>query len=575
MNISFSPPDISELEINEVVDTLKSGWITTGPRTKLFENMIAEYCCTPKAVAVNSCTSALELVLRYLGVGPGDEVIVPAYTYTATASVVCHVGATLVLCDVQKGTFHIDYKMLENLITSRTKVVIPVDIGGVMVNYDKVFRAVKRKKDLFVPENDIQEKFGRVIVLSDSAHSLGAERKGIKAGAYADFSAFSFHAVKNLTTAEGGAITWRHHDGFDDEDIYRWFMLYSLHGQSKDALAKMKLGAWEYDIVYPAYKCNMTDIAAAMGIMQLKRFDGLIEKRKHIITEYDKVLLPLGIERLYHFAKNKNGNGHLYMMRIPGITEEQRNEIIVKMAEAGISTNVHFKPLPMHTAYKKVGFDIKDFPNAYAQYCNEITLPLHTLLKEEEIKYVAETMRGILEGSYVKKAPKDLTLIRVRENNGEGIRTVQRVLQECGEEMFLRYNQLHWATPLNINLLIEEALTKEVFLIEDENEDVVATFNISEKPSMYFDIDKKALYFQRLGVIPSLWRRGVGGRLFEIIERRALRDGCECIRCTVYSRSNAVYFLEKHGFKTLYQRPSKHFILYCMQKDLKTASSVR
>lgn len=487
MNISFSPPDISELEINEVVDAMKSGWITTGPRTKLFENMIAKYCGTPKAVALNSCTSALELVLRYYGVGPGDEVIVPAYTYTATASVVHHVGATIVMCDVKKGTFHIDYKEIEKKITPRTKVVIPVDIGGVMVNYAKIFKIVESKKDLFMPANEAQEKIGRVLVLSDAAHSFGAVRDGKRAGAYADFTAFSFHAVKNLTTAEGGAITWRSRKGIDDEKLYHWFMLYSHHGQSKEAFSKMQLGAWEYDIVYPAYKCNMTDIAAAMGIMQLKRFDGLMEKRKAVIREYDKKLLPLGIERLQHFSDDGEGNGHLYLMRVPGITEKQRNEI---------------------------------------------TLPLHTLLTNEEIGYIAETMRNILEGTYMKKAPEELILKRVREND-------------------------------------EEALTKEVYLVTDEKNSVIATFNMSESPSMYFDTDKKAMYFQRLGVIPSLWRRGVGSRLFEMIEERARKDGRECIRCTMYSESrNAVYFLKKHGFKTLYKRPSKHFILFCMEKEL-------
>ena len=569
MNISFSPPDISELEINEVVDALKSGWITTGPRTKLFENMIAQYCGTPKAVAVNSCTSALELVLRYYGVGPGDEVIVPAYTYTATASVVHHVGATIVMCDVKKGTFHIDYKEIEKKITPKTKVVIPVDIGGVMVNYAKILKIVESKKDLFVPANEVQEKIGRVLVLSDSAHSFGAVRDGKRAGAYADFTAFSFHAVKNLTTAEGGAITWVSHEGIDDDKLYRWFMLYSLHGQSKDAFSKMQLGAWEYDVVYPAYKSNMTDIAAAMGIMQLKRFDGLMEKRKTVIREYDKELLPLGIERLLHFTDEGEGNGHLYLMRIPRITEKQRNAIIVKMAEAGIATNVHFKPLPMHTAYKNLGFDIKDYPNAYAQYRNEITLPLHTLLTSEEVKYIAETMKNILEGTYIKKAPDELMLKRVRESDDEGVHNVQKVLKECGEEMFLRYDQLHWATPLNINIIVDEALNKEVYLVTDEANSIIATFNISESPSMYFDTDKKALYMQRLGVIPSLWRRGVGSRLFDMIEDRARRDGCECIRCTVYSESkNAVHFLRKHGFKTLYKRPSKHFILFCMEKEL-------
>lgn len=292
-------------------------------------------------------------------------------------------------------------------------------------------------------------------------------------------------------------------------------------------------------------------------------------KRKAVIREYDKKLLPLGIERLQHFSDDGEGNGHLYLMRVPGITEKQRNEIIVKMAEAGIATNVHFKPLPMHTAYKSLGFDIKDYPNAYAQYRNEITLPLHTLLTNEEIGYIAETMRNILEGTYMKKAPEELILKRVRENDEESLGTVQRVLQECGEEMFLRYNQLHWAIPLSINIIVEEALTKEVYLVTDEKNSVIATFNMSESPSMYFDTDKKAMYFQRLGVIPSLWRRGVGSRLFGMIEDRAKRDGCECIRCTVYSESrNAVNFLKKHGFKTLYKRPSKHFILFCMEKEL-------
>ena len=402
MNISFSPPDISELEINEVIDAMKSGWITTGPRVRLFENMISKYCGTPKAVAVSSCTAALELVLRYYGIGPGDEVIVPAYTYTATASVVHHVGATIVMCDVKKGAFHIDYNEIERKITPRTKAVIPVDLGGVMVNYRKIFQILENKKDLFIPDNKVQRIIGRPIILSDSAHSFGAVRDGIKAGAYADFTAFSFHAVKNLTTAEGGAITWRSHEEIDDEELYHWFMLYSLHGQSKDAFSKMQLGAWEYDIIYPAYKCNMTDITAAMGIIQLKRFDGLMKRRKEIVMEYDKTLLPLSIKRLNHFSEKGEGNGHLYLMRIPGINEQGRNEIIVKMAKAGIATNVHYKPLPMHTAYKNLGFDIKDYPNAHAQYCNEITLPLHTLLTNEEVQYVGETMKNILEDSYIE-----------------------------------------------------------------------------------------------------------------------------------------------------------------------------
>ena len=400
MKISFSPPDMSDLEIKEVVDTLKSGWITTGPRTKHFERMIADYCGVPKAVAVSSCTAAMELVLRFFGIGPGDEVIIPAYTYTATASVVHHVNATIVMCDVKKDTFHIDYDEIEKKITPRTKAIIPVDIGGVMVDYGKILEIAERKKDLFVPKNELQEKIGRVIVLSDSAHSFGAVRDGYKAGAYADFTAFSFHAVKNLTTAEGGAITWRHHDGIDDEDLYHRFVLFSLHGQSKDAFSKMQLGAWEYDIIYPAYKCNMTDITAAIGIRQLERYDELMKYRKSLIREYDKTLLPLGITRLEHFRTDGEGNGHLYLMRVPGITEQQRNEIIVKMAEKEIATNVHFKPLPMHTAYKALGFHIEDYPNTYAQYCNEITLPLHTHLTMEMADYVADNMKKVL-GEYL------------------------------------------------------------------------------------------------------------------------------------------------------------------------------
>lgn len=397
MNISFSPPDISELEINEVVEALKSGWITTGPRTKQFEKMIADYCGTAKAVAVSSCTAGLELVLRYLGVGPGDEVIVPAYTYTATASIVHHVGATIVMCDVEEGCFHVDYDDIARRITPKTKAIIPVDIGGVMVDYDRLFAIVEEKKALFQPTTEAQNVIGRIIILSDSAHSFGAVRKGTKAGAYADFTAFSFHAVKNLTTAEGGAITWRPHEGIDDEELYHWFMLYSLHGQSKDAFSKMQKGAWEYDIVYPAYKCNMTDITAAIGLKQLERFDGLMAKRRSIAKVYDKALLPLGIERLNHFEEQNIGNGHLYLMRIPGITEQQRNAIIIKMAEAGVATNVHYKPLPMHTAYKNLGFRIEEYPKAYAQYQNETTLPLHTLLTEEEVEYVINSIQTILK----------------------------------------------------------------------------------------------------------------------------------------------------------------------------------
>ena len=401
MNIPFSPPDITDLEIAEVVAAMKSGWITTGPRTKLFEKKISAYCGVSKTACVHSATAALELVLRRLGVGPGDEVITCAYTYTASASVIAHVGAKIVLVDVEPGTFHIDYNKLADRITEKTKVVIPVDIGGVMVDYDRVYAAVESKKHLFLPSNDIQRAFSRVIVVADAAHSFGAAWHQQKAGAAADFSCFSFHAVKNLNTAEGGAITWKDHEGIDNEALYNWFMLFSLHGQSKDALSKTALGAWEYDILYPAYKCNMTDITAAMGLVQLRRFDTLMARRKEIIQKYDSVLLPLDINRLEHFGdavgEDFEGNGHLYLMRVPGITESERNRIIVRMAEAGISCNVHFKPLPLLTAYKHMGEKIENYPHAYAQYCNEITLPLHTLLTDDEVVYVAETMKRILK----------------------------------------------------------------------------------------------------------------------------------------------------------------------------------
>ncbi|MDO4564039.1 MAG: DegT/DnrJ/EryC1/StrS family aminotransferase [Clostridia bacterium] len=400
MRIAFSPPDISDLEIAEVVEVLKSGWITTGAKTKQFEKRIAEYCGTSRAVCLSSATAALEMTLRILGIGPGDEVITSAYTYTASASVIDHVGAKIVLVDVAPGSFHMDYEKLAEAITERTKAIIPVDIGGVMCDYDAFYRAVESKKHLYRPgENEYQRLFDRPIVMADAAHSFGATYHGKKSGAVADFSCFSFHAVKNLTTAEGGAVTWRNREGLDNDELYNKFMLWSLHGQSKDALKKLSPGSWEYDIVYPGYKCNMTDITAAIGLAQLSRFDGLMEKRKHFVKMYDQRLLPLGIQRLKHFGGFEfEGNGHLYLTRIPGITESKRNDIIVKMAEAGVACNVHFKPLPMHTAYQRLGFDVKDYPNAYRQYANEITLPLHTLLQDEEVDYIAETLKAILQG---------------------------------------------------------------------------------------------------------------------------------------------------------------------------------
>lgn len=394
--IPFSPPDITDREIEYVTDALKSGWITTGPKTKEFEKQIAKYCQTDMAVCLNSQTACQEMTLRVLGIEPGDEVITSAYTYTASASVIEHVGAKIVLIDTQENSYEMDYDALEKAITPNTKVIIPVDIAGVMCDYDKIFEIVERKKELFKPKNDIQKKYGRIIVSADAAHSFGASYKNKMSGSVADFTCFSFHAVKNLTTAEGGAVTWKSIPNLDNEWLYKQFMLYSLHGQSKDALAKTKLGAWEYDIIYPAYKCNMTDIMAGIGLAQLERYPDLLKRRKEIITKYEELLDNKKINILKHFTEEKKSSGHLLLTRVKNISEEQRNDIIVKLAEKGISSNVHYKPLPMHTAYKNLGFDIKNYPNAYNQYKNEITLPLHTLLTNEDIEYICEQYNKII-----------------------------------------------------------------------------------------------------------------------------------------------------------------------------------
>lgn len=401
MSIPFSPPDITEAEITEVADTLRSGWITTGPRTKKLEAQIAEWIGTPKCVCLNSQTACAELSLHVMGIGPGDEVITGAYSYTASASVICHVGAKLVMVDSHKDSVEMDYDALEAAINENTKAIIPVDLGGVPCDYDRIFEIVQRKKHLFQPKNDIQAKIGRVAIVTDAAHAFGAKWHGEMVGNIADFSNFSFHAVKNFTTAEGGAVTWRHIDGIDDEAIYKQFQLLSLHGQSKDALAKTQFGAWEYDIKGPWYKCNMTDVAAAMGLVQFKRYPGMLARRKEIIGKYDAVLRPLGIKTLDHYTDEYESSGHLYITNVPGITAEQRNKIIIKMAEAGVTCNVHYKPFPMHTAYKNLGFDIKDYPNAYAHFANEITLPLHTCLTDEEVQYVVETYAKIVK-DYIK-----------------------------------------------------------------------------------------------------------------------------------------------------------------------------
>ncbi|MEF9940380.1 MAG: DegT/DnrJ/EryC1/StrS family aminotransferase [Clostridium sp.] len=398
MNILFSPPDIGEDEIAEVVDTLRSGWITTGPKTKKFEQEIAQFCHTNKAVCLNSQTAAAELTLHVLGIGPGDEVIVPAYTYTATCSVVCHVGAIPVMIDCAPGSYEMDYDQLEAAITEKTKCIIPVDIAGIVCDYNRIFAAVEAKKQLFHAANTIQEAFGRVIVMADSAHAFGAQWHGKMCGEIADFTNFSFHAVKNLTTGEGGAVTWRDIPGIDNEVLYKEYMLLSLHGQSKDALAKTQLGAWEYDVVAPYYKCNMTDIMASLGLAQLHRYPAILTRRQEIIHRYNKAFSDLPIEVLQHKDEMHCSSGHLYLVRLIGHSSDYRNATIIKMAEQGVACNVHYKPLPMHTAYKTLGFDIKDYPNAYAMYENEITLPLHTCLTDDQVEYVINQFCRILRG---------------------------------------------------------------------------------------------------------------------------------------------------------------------------------
>lgn len=399
MEIPFSPPDITQNEIDSVVDTLKSGWITTGPKTKEFERMIAEYTGNPKAVCLSSDTAAMEMTLRLLGIGPGDEVILPAYTYTATCSVVCHVGARPVMTDIQKDRPEMDYDLLEKAVTEKTKAVIPVDLAGILCDYDRLIETLERVSGRHRPDekNDLQKRFHRPVILADSAHGFGAVRGGKRSGAFADFTCFSFHAVKNLTTAEGGAVTWKTAEGMDDDSIYKRYMDLSLHGQTKDALNKTKAGSWEYDIVSPAYKCNMTDIQAGMGIEQLKRYDSMLKRRHDIIKRYDEAFKKYDVRVLEHEGKNSVSSGHLYFIRINGISESERNDIIIRLAEMGISANVHYKPLPMFTAYKALGFDINDYPNAYDFYRNEITLPLYSRLSDEQVDYIITGVESVLK----------------------------------------------------------------------------------------------------------------------------------------------------------------------------------
>ena len=405
-NIPFSPPDITELEINEVVEALRSGWITTGPRTKELERRLAEYCHTSRVVCLGSATAAEELNFRVCGIGEGDEVIVPAYTYTATASAAIHCGAKVIFVDSQKDSTEMDYDKVAEAITEKTKAVVAVDLGGIICDYDRLYEAVERKKDLFRPKQGddlgarIQQSIGRVLVFADCAHALGASKDGKMAGEWADFSNYSFHAVKNFTTAEGGASTWRDIEGIDNDELYHQYQLLSLHGQSKDALAKSQIGAWEYDIIGPWYKCNMTDIMAAIGLRQLDRYPGLLARRGEIIRRYDEMCDEMGVLHLNHFSSNSKSSNHLYLTRIPGVNDKERREIIVKLAERGVNCNVHYKPLPMMTAYKELGWDIKDFPNAYNYYSNLITLPLHTLLSDEDVEYVIENFREVV-GEYL------------------------------------------------------------------------------------------------------------------------------------------------------------------------------
>lgn len=399
MNIPFSPPDISQAEIDSVVETLKSGWITTGPKTKKFESEISECIGTEKTACLSSATASMEMTLRLLGIGPGDEVIVPAYTYTASCSVICHVGADPVMVDIYKGQPVMDLELMEKAITDRTKAIIAVDLAGIICDYDRIFQIVEKNKNRFCPseENDIQKKLGRIAVIADSSHGFGAVRNGRRSGMHADFTCFSFHAVKNLTTAEGGAVTWKDIDGIDNEWIYKQYMNLSLHGQTKDALNKTKAGSWEYDIVSPAYKCNMTDIQASIGLEQLKRYPEMLERRRQIIAKYDAAFAGKNISLLAHSGEDHCSSGHLYFIRPAGVTEEQRNEIIVKLAERGIASNVHYKPLPLLTAYKNLGFDIKDYPNAHDYYKNEITLPLYSRLTNEQVDYIIEGVDDILK----------------------------------------------------------------------------------------------------------------------------------------------------------------------------------
>lgn len=573
MNVPFSPPDISDLEIKEVTDALKSGWITTGPKTKIFENKIAEYCGTSKAVCLNSASAALEMTLRLFGIGPGDEVITSAYSYTASASVIDHVGAKIVMVDVPAGSYHIDYEKVKEAINENTKAIIPVDIGGVMCDYERLYDAIEEKKSLYKPsDNKYQKLYNRPIVLADAAHSFGSTYKNKKSGAVADFTCFSFHAVKNLTTAEGGAVTWIDKEGLDNEELYNEFMLISLHGQSKDALAKLMPGKWEYDVVTTGYKCNMTDIMAGIGLAQIKRYDAMMARRKHIIKLYDEALMPLGINRLMHFGDDFEGNGHLYLTRITGISLEERNDIIEKMAELGVACNVHYKPLPMHTAYKNLGFDIKDYPNSYRQFVNEITLPLYSTLTDEQVQYVIDSLINILRDVWEPREffTNELDFVRVWENDDKDIDDICSIIAQCGEKMFVDDGLLHWATPLSNSFIKNECREKEFYLVKDKTTgESVACFNLATRSSAYFDFEHEALYMQRLAVVPKYWNKGIGTNCYGYAIVEAKKRNINCLRSSVYEASDrAVTFLKRRGYRELYRRHSRNFIVLCMEKTL-------
>lgn len=571
MNISFIPQDTQDQKILNLAKAIQSGEIPPSPRVPAFEDMIAKYCGTSKAVAVNSNSAALELIFNYFGIGPKDEVIVSVFANPAIVAVINKVGAKIVMCDVKRGTFLIESAEIEKRITSHTKAVIVSKFGGAAPDYDRIYDIIYRKKNKFTPQTDTQKCVGRIAVIADATHSFGAVHSGKKVGTHADFTVFSISASCGNENSEGSAITWTHHEGIDDQELYNWFTQHAHYGKQIIANDDPVLNNKDYDILCLSTNSGMSDINAAVGIQWLMNFESEKSKRRQIIDEYDRVLLPLGIERQNHFPEGSEDNAQMYLMHIPGITEKQRNDIMGKLAEAGIETNICCRPLPIFTAYKELGFNIAFYPNAYAQYCNEIALPLYTGLTKEEVSYIAQTVKNILKGTYLKTAPKELNLKQANVNRRQEIYAVQKVLKDCGNEMFQRYNQLYWLKPPHITEIDHDAVNKYVYLVNDENDNTVATFNISENPikyPRYFKPDRDAIYIDKLGVVPSLWRRGVGSRLLSMIEERAKKENCECLRCIVDAETNGYYFLKKHGFRILQRQDGKYGEQYFIEKDL-------